>query len=219
MTGPDQIRVLIVDNHDLFRLGLGNMLSADERLEVVGQASGGRMAVRLAKELRPDVILMDLRMPDLSGIEATREILNGNPSARIIVLTVTAATEEVDAAINAGVCGYLLKETARADIIGAIHAAVAGDVWLSPRAARLMLDRVRRSDAQAEASPDPEAGLSRRELEVLELLASGLDNSQIAAELSITPRTVKSHVSNILAKLGVSSRVEAAVYATRAGLI
>jgi NarL family two-component system response regulator LiaR len=219
VTGPDRIRVLIVDNHDLFRVGLSATLAADERLEVVAQASGGRMAVRLAEELRPDVILMDLRMTDLSGVDATRAILKTAPATRIIVLTVVAGTDAVAAAINAGVCGYLLKDAAGSEILGAIHAAVSGDAWLSPRAARAVLERVRSDEAHAEASSHPETGLSRREQEVLQRLASGLDNSQIAAELSISPRTAKSHVSNILTKLGVSSRVEAAVYATRIGLI
>jgi NarL family two-component system response regulator LiaR len=219
VTGPDRIRVLIVDNHDLFRVGLSATLAADERLEVVAQASGGRMAVRLAEELRPDVILMDLRMTDLSGVDATRAILKTAPATRIIVLTVVAGTDAVAAAINAGVCGYLLKDAAGSEILGAIHAAVSGDAWLSPRAARAVLERVRSDEAHAEASSHPETGLSRREQEVLQRLASGLDNSQIAAELSISPRTAKSHVSNILTKLDVSSRVEAAVYATRIGLI
>jgi NarL family two-component system response regulator LiaR len=186
---------------------------------VVAQASGGRVAVRLAEELRPDVILMDLRMTDLSGVDATRAILKTAPATRIIVLTVVAGTDAVAAAINAGVCGYLLKDAAGSEILGAIHAAVSGDAWLSPRAARAVLERVRSDEAHAEASSHPETGLSRREQEVLQRLASGLDNSQIAAELSISPRTAKSHVSNILTKLGVSSRVEAAVYATRIGLI
>jgi DNA-binding NarL/FixJ family response regulator len=177
------------------------------------------MAVRLAAELRPDVILMDLRMPDLDGLQATREILKADPSARVVALTVAAGEADVAAAIAAGASGYLIKDSPIDDVITAIRAAVSGTAWLSPRAARAALDRIRRE--YVDAGPGSEAvgeELTPRELQVLELVARGLDNNEIAAKLYISPRTAKNHVSSILAKLGVTNRIEAAVYAWRRGL-
>jgi NarL family two-component system response regulator LiaR len=212
-------RVLVADDHDLFRVGLASALATYEDIEVVAQASGGRMAVRLAAELRPDVILMDLRMPDLGGLEATRQILEADPSGRVVALTVAAGEADVAAAIAAGASGYLIKDSPIDDVSAAIRAAMSGTSWLSPRAARAVLDRMRREHAEAEpAAEAPGEELSPRELEVLELLARGLDNNKIAAELYISPRTAKNHVSSILAKLGVTNRIEAAAYAWRRSL-
>jgi NarL family two-component system response regulator LiaR len=215
----ESTRVLVADDHDLFRVGLASALATYDHVEVVAQASGGRMAVRLAGELRPDVILMDLRMPDLDGLEATRRILEADPSARVVALTVAAGEADVTAAIGAGASGYLIKDSAIDDVVTAIRAAMSGTSWLSPRAARAVLDRMRRE--HVEAVPGAETvgeELSPRELQVLELVARGLDNNKIAAELYISPRTAKNHVSSILAKLGVTNRIEAAVYAWRRGL-
>jgi two-component system, NarL family, response regulator LiaR len=212
-------RVLVADDHDLFRIGLASALATCEDIEVVAQASGGRMAIRLAAELRPDVILMDLRMPAVDGLEATRQILEADPSARVVALTVAAEEADVAAAITAGASGYLIKDSPIDDVITAIRAAVSGTAWLSPRAARTVLDRMRREHVEAEPGSEPVGEkLSPRELQVLELLARGLDNNQIAAELYISPRTAKNHVSSILAKLGVTNRIQAAVYAWRSGL-
>ena len=209
----ESTRVLVADDHDLFRVGLASALSAYEDIEVIAQASGGRMAVRLAAELRPDVVLMDLRMPNFDGLKATSEILKADPSARVVALTVVAGEADVAAAIAAGASGYVIKDAPIDDVITAIRAAVSGTAWLSPRAARAVLDRMRREHIEAgPPSQTPGEELSPRELEVLELVARGMDNNEIAAKLFISPRTAKNHVSSILSKLGVTNRIQAAVY-------
>jgi DNA-binding NarL/FixJ family response regulator len=215
---PKPIRVLVVDDHDLFRVGLASMLGSHADLEVVAQASGGKMAVRLAAELRPDVILMDLRLPDLDGVAATKAILDGNPSLRIVVLTVIADETGIASAVSAGACGYLLKDSPLDDVAAAIRAAATGTAWLSPQVAKALIDRTRRTYTEPLSGANPEGRLSRRELEVLTLLASGLDNNEIASALSISTRTAKNHVSSILNKLEVNNRLQAAVYAVRRGL-
>ena len=212
------IRVLVVDDHDLFRTGLATLLVAQGGIEVVAQASGGRMGVRLAHELRPDVILMDIRMRDLEGVAATREIVERDPAARVIALTVASDDADVQAMIRAGACGYLAKDTPVAGIVMAIRAALEGVAWLSPRAAEVVLAHVRRADVEPEFDSAPIEKLSPREVAVLRLIARGMGNSQIADELGISPRTAKNHISNILAKLGLPSRVHAAIYAIRRGL-
>jgi len=206
-------RVLVADDHDLFRVGLASSLATYDDIEVVAQASGGKMAIRLADELRPDVVLMDLRMPHVHGLEATSEILKADPAARVVALTVAAGEADVAAAIAAGASGYVIKDAPIDDVVAAIRAAAAGTAWLSPLAARTVLDRMRREYVDpGPARKAPEEELSPRELEVLELVARGLDNNKIADELCISPRTAKNHVSNILSKLGVTNRIQAAVY-------
>lgn len=213
-----EIRVLVVDDHDPFRTGLASWLGAQPEIEVVGQASGGRMGVRLAGEVRPDVVLMDLQMPDLDGSDATRAILEHDPSTRVLILTVSFADDDVKRAIEAGACGFLVKDTPIDGVIAAIHAAAGGAARLSPRAAEIVL-----SGARARAHPQrPEGGLERlspRELDVLRLVAAGMENSEIVSALNISPRTAKNHVANILDKLDLPSRVQAAVYAVRQGLV
>jgi DNA-binding NarL/FixJ family response regulator len=219
--GGDQtaVRVLIVDDHDLFRTGLASLLSARADIEVVAQASGGRMAVRLADELRPDVVLMDLRMPDLEGQDATRAILERRPSTRVVALTVLSDDADVAAALEAGACGFLAKDTPIEDVVVAVQAAAQGAAWLSPRAAEVVLARLRAPQTRQDYGQAPIQELSARELDVLRLIAQGMENAEIAAALHISPRTVKNHVSNILAKLGLPSRVQVAIYAVRHGLV
>lgn len=212
------IRVLVVDDHDLFRTGLASLLSSEEGIEVVAQASGGRAAVRLADELRPEVVIMDVRMPDLSGVDATREIVEANPETRVLVLTVSSEDADVAAALQAGACGFLAKDTPIDSLVVAIRAASSGAAWLSPRAAEVVLGRLRTVTPEQQAEPSALEQLSARELDVLRLIASGMENAEIAEELGISPRTAKNHVSNILAKLGLPSRVQAAVYAVRQGV-
>jgi DNA-binding NarL/FixJ family response regulator len=216
--GP-RIGVLIVDDHDLYRAGLAMMLQEEPDIEVLAHASRAVLGVRLARELRPDVILMDLRMPDLDGIDATRAIIADTPDARVVALTVEGGSKDVAATIMAGACGYVLKDTPFDDVIGAVRAAATGESWLSPRAATAVLDRVRRGQVALEAGSDALEQLSPREVEILRLVARGLDNREIAAQLHISPSTAKSHLSSVLTKLAVNNRVQAAVYAAKRGLI
>jgi DNA-binding NarL/FixJ family response regulator len=201
----------MVDENDLFRVGLASLLAAREPLEIVAQASGGTMGVRLAAESRPDVILMDLRLSDLDGPAAARAMLEHDESARIIALTTLGAESDVRAAIEAGFCGYVLKDASVDDLVAAIRAAADRMAWLSPCAAEAVLTRFRRGHFRAAQAPE----LSPREIEVLQAIARGADNDEIAAELSISPHTAKNHVSAILSKLGVDNRVQAAVRAVK----
>jgi DNA-binding NarL/FixJ family response regulator len=176
-TARAPIRVLVVDDHDLFRAGLASVLAGQEGIDVVAQASGGRGGVRLAAELRPDVVLMDMRMPDLDGPAATRAILAHNPDVRVLALTVASEERDVANAVIAGACGYLLKDSPIDDVVEAVRAAARGIAWLSPRAAEALLDRIRRDYVEPEEVPEAGPDLSPRELEVLQLIARGLDNS------------------------------------------
>lgn len=211
------IRVLVVDDHDLFRTGLASLLSSQPDIEVVAQASGGRTGVRLADELRPDVVLMDLRMPDLGGPDATRQILAQHPATRVLVLTVASDSADVESALEAGAIGFMAKDTPIDSVVVAVRAAAQGVAWLSPRAAELVLGRVRQRSLKQEEAASLDQ-LSARELDVLRLIARGMENAEIADTLNISPRTAKNHVSNILAKLGLPGRVQAAIYAVRRGL-
>jgi len=212
------IRVLVVDDHDLFRAGLSSLLASQPDIEVVAQASGGRLGVRLADELHPDVVLMDVRMPDLEGPQATRQILARHPSIRILALTVASDDVDVSAVVEAGACGFLGKDTPTERVVLAVRAAAQGVAWLSPRAAEVVLGRLRRARANGAPEAGPIEQLSPRELEVLGLIAQGKENAEIAEKLGISPRTAKNHVSNILAKLELPSRIQAAIYAVRRGL-
>lgn len=212
------IEVVLVDDHDLFRAGLAAMLSRESGISVVGQTSRGRAGVKLATELRPHVVLMDLSMPDLDGITATREILARAPETRVVVISAVSEDGDVEAAVLAGACGFLLKDAPVRDVAAAVFAAASGEAWLAPRAAAAVLQKLRRDRLSTEPPPVPVEILSTRELEILRLVARGLENSEIAEELSISPKTAKNHLSSVITKLGVSNRVQAAIYAVRHGL-
>jgi DNA-binding NarL/FixJ family response regulator len=215
------IRVLLVDDHDVFRHGLAQLLG-DEGLDVVAEASGGEAGVRLAGELKPDVVLMDLSMPGMSGVEATRAIAVGDDAPRVVVLTLSDDDASMLEALLAGAAGYVLKDATLEQIAAAVQAAAAGDAVIPPRVAPELLRRLRASEparAAAAADADGAVELSEREHEVLCLIVDGRDNAAIAAELFISPNTVKSHVASIFAKLGVESRLQASVQALRRGLV
>jgi DNA-binding NarL/FixJ family response regulator len=205
------IRILIVDDHSVVRQGLRMFLSRDEELEIIGEAENGAQAVALATELRPDVILMDMLMPVMDGIEATGTIRKSMPDTEVIALTSVLEDAAIVGAIKAGAIGYLLKDTQAAELRRAIKAAAAGQVQLSPQAAARLMREVR--------APDAPEQLTERETDVLKLLARGKANKEIAQELVIGEQTVKTHVSNILTKLGVQSRTQAALYAAQKGIV
>jgi NarL family two-component system response regulator LiaR len=210
---PGTIRVLIVDDHAIVRKGTQALLAEVADIEMVGEASDGREAVEKAEALRPDVILMDLVMPVMDGIEATRQITESLPGSRVLALTSFAADDKVFPAIKAGALGYLLKHAEPEELIVAIRQIYRGEPSLHPSIARKVL-REMRQPAQQPLTTDP---LTEREVEVLSLVAQGMSNQQIADQLSIAEVTVRTHVSNILSKLHLANRVQAALYALREG--
>ena len=214
----DEIRVLLVDDHDLFRTGLRTLLEEQE-VRIVGEASAGVEAVRLVRELAPDVVVMDLNMPGITGVEATRQITAIAPLTRVLVLTISDQDGDVMDAILAGACGYLLKDSSIQELMRGIEAAGSGESIVSPAIASKMLQRIRASSSQPEIERTIRSVLSDREIEVLKLIANGKDNAMIAAELHISPKTVKNHISNILMKLQIDNRIQAAVYAVRSGIV
>jgi DNA-binding NarL/FixJ family response regulator len=214
----DEVRVLVVDDHDLFRTGLKTLLE-EQGVNVVGEAPNGQTAIRLASELAPDVIIMDLNMPGLTGVETTRKLTGIVPLTRVVVLTISADDDDVMDAVMAGACGYLLKDSSIQDLIGGIRAAAAGESLISPQIAAKVLRRLRSQSSSVDAAETIRAELSDREIEVLKLIANGKDNAQIARELFISPKTVKNHISNILMKLQIENRIQAAVYAVRSGIV
>jgi NarL family two-component system response regulator LiaR len=205
------VRVLIADDHGVVRQGLRMYLALDSDIEVVGEASDGLQALTLAHELQPEVILMDLLMPEMDGIEATIRIRAELPDIEVVALTSVLEERSVVGAIRAGAIGYLLKDTDADDLIRAIKSAATGQVQLSPQAAARLMHEVR--------MPDRPQDLTARENDVLRLLAQGCTNKEIALRLAIGEKTVKTHVSNILSKLNVASRTQAALYAVHAGLV
>jgi DNA-binding NarL/FixJ family response regulator len=214
----EDLRVLLVDDHDLFRTGLKNLLE-EQGVQVVGEAPNGQTALRLAPELVPDVVIMDLNMPGLSGVETTRHLTATAPLARVVVLTISVDDEDVMDAVMAGACGYLLKDASIEDLLTGIRAAAAGESLISPQIASKVLQRLRSQGKSVDAAATIRAELSDREVEVLKLIANGKDNAQIASELFISPKTVKNHISNILMKLQIDNRIQAAVYAVRSGIV
>ena len=209
----DSIRVLIADDHELVRQGLAALLSVKPGYEVLGQARNGVEAVRLALDLEPDIILIDLVMPEMNGIEATAKIKKKNPGARILIITSFAEDENVYQAIKAGALGYLLKDSTPQELIQAIDDVYNGRMSLNPNIALKLIDELNRP-SKKQTTDDP---LTEREVEVLNLVAKGRSNHEIAKVLVVSERTVGAHVSNILSKLHLANRTQAALYALRKG--
>ena len=217
MTAP--IRVLLVDDDALMRAGLEAILSSDSGVHVVGEASDGRVAVEQVRRLQPDVVLMDIRMPEVDGIAATREVVAVSPDVRVVILTTFEDDDYIFGALTAGASGFLLKRTSPEQLLEALRAVAAGDSLLSPSVTRRVIDRMA-------ALPSGEAILDRRldaltarEREVLEQLARGLSNAEVAAALVIEESTVKTHVERVLMKIGLRDRVQAVIFAYESGLV
>jgi len=218
--GRDALKILIVDDHALFRRGIQMVLEQEEGIEVVGEATDGQEAVEKAEELMPDVVLMDVRMPKRSGIEATSAIKEAIPHAKILMLTVSDEEEDLYEAIKAGASGYLLKEISTEDVADAIRSVWTGQSRISPAMASKLLNEFQAMSKRAEERESVHTPrLTDREMEVLRLVAKGMNNRDIAKELFISENTVKNHVRNILEKLQLHSRMEAVVYAVREKLL
>jgi two-component system, NarL family, response regulator LiaR len=209
---PKAIRVMLVDDHTMVRRGLATFLKIFDDLELAGEADSGEAAVELCAKIQPDVILMDMVLPEMDGAEATRLIRQKFPQVQVIALTSFKEGKLIKNALEAGAIGYLLKDVSADDLVWAIRSAHAGRATLSPEAAQSLVET-------ANLPPAPGLDLTEREREVLTLMIEGLNNTQIAGRMTISPSTVKSHVSNILSKLGVASRTEAVTLALRNGII
>jgi DNA-binding NarL/FixJ family response regulator len=214
-TGGAPVTVVLVDDHALFRRGLRRLLEG-HGFEVVGEGANGRAAVQLAGELKPDVVVCDLSMPLMGGVEAITHIAAADPDARVLVMTISGEADEVLDALLAGATGYLLKDARVDEIVRAVHAAAAGESDVSPRVAGRLVTRLR--EVGSPQAPQLPEGLTDREVDVLRLLATGKENSAIAQDLYLSPKTVKNHVASILGKLGIDNRIQAAVLAVRQGL-
>jgi DNA-binding NarL/FixJ family response regulator len=211
------LRVLVVDDHRLFRSGLRDVLE-ESGIAIAGEADSGEEALELAPAMSPDVVIMDLALPGISGAEATRRLLAADPELTVLVLTVSADGDDIDEALAAGARGYLLKDATARELVAGVRSAAAGEAPLSPPVAARLVASMRDARRARDAAGDP-ADLSERELQVLRLISEGRDNTQIARTLYISPETVKDHVSHILVKLGVENRIQAAVYAVRTDLV
>ncbi|TRW43246.1 response regulator [Georgenia yuyongxinii] len=220
------IRVLLADDQALLRMGFRMVLEAEDGLEVVGEAADGASAVQMAGALRPDVVLMDVRMPGMNGLEATEQIVRAHPDSRVLILTTFDVDEYAFDGLRAGASGFLLKDTRPADLVQAIRTVASGDAVVSPRVTRRMLELfgshlpTGAAGQGAPGGPDPRlARLTARELEVLTLVAEGLSNAEIAGRLFVSETTVKTHVGNVLGKLDLRDRVQAVVLAYETGLV
>ena len=211
------VRVVLVDDHGLFRTGLRNLLE-EQDVDVVGEASDGAEALEIVRAVTPDVVLMDLNMPGMSGVEATQRVAQVAPLTRVVVLTISEDDSDVMDAVLAGACGYLLKDSSIHDLVRGIRAAAVGEALISPQIAAKLLQQVRARSTVPQATETVRNELSEREIQVLKLIANGKDNADIARELSISPKTVKNHISNILVKLQIENRIQAAVYAVKSGI-
>jgi DNA-binding NarL/FixJ family response regulator len=211
-------RVLIADDDDLMRAGLVELLAGEPEIEIVGEASTGREAVERARRLRPDVVLMDVRMPDLDGIQATGELTRAAPDAKVLILTTFEQDDYVFGALRAGASGFLLKRTRPEELIAAVRTIARGDSLLSPSVTRLVLDRMAQQPLPELAAQGKLDELTRREREVLGLIARGLSNREIAAELVVEESTVRTHVKRIQMKLGLRDRVQIVIFAYETGM-
>jgi DNA-binding NarL/FixJ family response regulator len=214
----EPVRVLLVDDDDLMRAGLKAVLSSDDALEVVGEASDGRAALDQVRTQSPDVVLMDVRMPDLDGISATREVLESSPDVKILILTTFEQDDYIFGALNAGASGFLLKRTSPEELIAGIHTVAVGDSLLSPSVTRRVIDRMAQQPAAETPYDERLDDLTPREREVLAKVACGLSNTEIAEVLFIEESTVKTHVKRILMKLHLRDRVQAVIFAYESGL-
>jgi DNA-binding NarL/FixJ family response regulator len=212
------VRVLLVDDDDLMRAGLKAVLSSDDSIEIAGEAADGREAPALARSLQPDVVLMDIRMPDVDGITATGEVLAAAPETRVLILTTFELDDYVFGALRAGASGFLLKRTRPEELVAAIHTVAAGDSLLSPSITRMVVDRMAQQPPPDARAHERLAELTPREREVLQTMARGLSNAEIAAELFVEESTVKTHVKRILMKLHARDRVQAVIFAYESGL-
>jgi DNA-binding NarL/FixJ family response regulator len=210
--------VLVVDDDDLMRAGLIELLTVDPDIAVVGEAATGRQAVEKARSLRPDVVLMDVRMPDLDGIDATRELAEAAPLAKVLILTTFEQDDYIFGALRAGASGFLLKRTRPEELIAAVHAINAGDSLLSPSVTRRVIDRLAQQPTPEFSNEAKLSELTPRERDVLEALARGLTNREIARALFVEESTVRTHVKRVLMKLNLRDRVQAVIYAYEAGL-
>jgi DNA-binding NarL/FixJ family response regulator len=218
VTASPPVRVFVVDDDALMRAGLRAVLSSDDTVEVVGEAGDGREAVARVEALRPDVVLMDVRMPGRDGISATREVIATAPEARVLILTTFEQDDYIFGALQAGASGFLLKRSRPEELIAAVHAIAAGDSLLSPSVTRTVIDRLARTRPAGNPCDAGLDELTPREREVLGLIASGLSNAEIAAALVIEESTVKTHVKRVLMKLALRDRVQAVIYAYESGL-
>jgi len=209
------VRVLIADDQTLFRVGLARLLEEDERVKIVGQAGDGAEAVKLAGSLKPDVVLMDLKMPNLDGIEATRQIVAGHPGVKVLLLTTFEADNHVIQALKAGASGYILKDSKPDSIVSSLLAVMAGERVMASAVANRVLEMLTGTTTPKEFYD----GLTGREIEILKLLAGGMANKQIAYKLKISEKTVRNHVSNMYEKLNIYDRSQAVLYAVRKGLV
>jgi DNA-binding NarL/FixJ family response regulator len=214
VSAPDRIRVLLVDDHAVVRTGLRTFFDLLDDIEVVGEAADGSEGVAMARRLEPDVVLMDLLMPNMDGLTAIGRIKTEHPEIEVVAMTSFIEEEKVTAALEAGATGYLLKDAGADEVAAAIRAAVAGEMHLDPQVTRLLAQRMR-----AKPAPDPVEPLTERERDVLRLVARGMSNKEIAFELGIAEGTARTYVSNILGKLGLTSRTQAALYAVEHKLV